>query len=278
MGIPYAEVIGDPIAHSKSPLIHEFWLEKLGLEGGYRRCRVSVNELGAYLVERAADADWRGCNVTMPLKEKVSGCVTVQPETAKIGAVNTIYRSEGALLGANTDVLGILDILPADCFVGEAVPETCIIGAGGAARAMLEACRRLNTSLVFFNVRDRMKGFALLEEWGFGGAVGEVDNEHNLVTPYLVVNASPLGMQGGPPMPEGVLNIVRSMGDCAPVIFDMVYDPVDTALLRAAKDKGLRTVDGLSLLVGQARHGFRLFFGIEAPTGYDADLRELLTR
>ena len=214
----------------------------------------------------------------MPLKEKVSGHVPVEPETAKIGAVNTIYRAGGALVGANTDVLGILDVLPMDWFEYGAIPETCIIGAGGAARAMLEASRRLRTSLVFFNVRDREKGYALLEEWGFGGSAGAVENEHNLVTPYLVVNASPLGMRGGPPMPERVLEIVRGMGDYAPAIFDMVYDPVETALLRAAREQGLKTVDGLSLLVAQARHAFRLLFGIDAPTDCDSELRELLTR
>src|SRR3954447_3419527 len=184
MTVPYAEVIGDPIAHSKSPLIHKFWLEKLGIDADYRRTRVTADELASFIAMRRSDPDWRGCSVTMPLKQAVlAHSDEVDGRTAAVGAVNALHPVNGRLIGANTDVPGILDVLPIEYFCSDALPEVCIIGAGGAARAMLAACRERLVSLVFFNVRDPDKAWPLLEEWRFGGTVGGLDNDHNLTTP-----------------------------------------------------------------------------------------------
>ena len=158
MGVPYSEVIGDPIAHSKSPLIHKFWLEKLGVEGDYRAVRVIAADLPDYLKCRRADPDWRGCNVTMPLKREVVRHVDeVEPRFSQVGALNLVCRSDNRLVGTNTDVLGILDVLPVEYFISDALPEVCIIGAGGAARALLAACKERLVSLVFLTCVVRRK-------------------------------------------------------------------------------------------------------------------------
>ena len=277
-GTPYAEVIGDPIAHSKSPLIHKFWLEKLGIEADYRRTRVTAGELAAFIAGRRSDPAWRGCNVTMPLKQTILAQIDeVDGRGAEIGAVNAIHLHDRRLVGTNTDVLGILDVLPAEHVPPGAKLEVCIIGAGGAARAVLAACRERPVPLVLFNVRDPDKAWPLLHEWRFGGSVGTVDNEHNLTTADIVVNASPLGMRGQAPMPEAVLRAIETAPSSL-VVFDMIYDPHETDLLAAARRSGHRTVDGLALLIAQARHAFSLFYGVPPPPGCDGELRELLTR
>ena len=109
----YAEVIGDPIAQSKSPAIHGFWIEKLGLEAAYRAHHVTSETLAAYLSERREDPDWRGCNVTMPHKQAVAPLVDrIEPLAKRVGAINTVYRgADGALIGRNTDVAGFLEPL-----------------------------------------------------------------------------------------------------------------------------------------------------------------------
>lgn len=278
MTVPYAEVIGDPVDHSKSPLIHKFWLEKLGIDADYRRTRVTADELPSFIATRRRDPAWLGCNVTMPLKRAaLAQADEVDGRTAAVGAVNALYPVDGRLFGANTDVPGILDVLPVEYFNSDALPEVCIIGAGGAARAVLAACRERRVSLVFFNVRDPDKAWPLFEEWRFGGTVGGLDNDHNLTTPHVVVNATPLGMRGQEPMPEAVLRIIETAPPWV-VLFDMVYDPVETDLLSAARRSGHRTVDGLALLIAQARHAFPRFYEAEAPHEHDAELRELLAR
>src|SRR4051812_14114027 len=123
--MPYAEVIGDPIAHSKSPAIHSFWLKKLGLEGTYSA--TLVTDLNAYFAARGGDPDWRGCNVTAPHKQAV---IPFLDETSPVGAVNCIMRDGGRLVGLNTDVDGLEEALS-----GADRSRIVLIGAGGAAQA-----------------------------------------------------------------------------------------------------------------------------------------------
>src|SRR3954468_1436768 len=139
MGVPYAEVIGDPIAHSKSPVIHKFWLEKLGMEGDYRRAQVKTGELESYFESRRNDPDWRGCNVTMPHKSDVASFMDdVDPSARRIGAVNTVKRFDQKLVGLNTDWIGLNLALGEHSAAGK---DVVLIGAGGAARAALEELR-----------------------------------------------------------------------------------------------------------------------------------------
>ena len=144
MGIPYAEVIGDPIAHSKSPIIHQFWLRKLGFEGDYRSTRVTAQGLGDYLETRRSDPDWLGCNVTMPHKVAIAPRLDGLFEGAKAtGAVNLVKNVDGKLAGSNTDLRGFAEPFR------EEIDErgtAALIGAGGAARAAFIALAALGFS------------------------------------------------------------------------------------------------------------------------------------
>jgi shikimate dehydrogenase len=276
MGVPYAEVVGDPVAHSKSPLIHKFWLERLGLEGDYRIQRLRAGELKAHLDRRRADPFWRGSNVTAPLKARAASLVSDPTGIcARIGAMNAIFRSPlGRSLGANTDMIGIaaaLDDAPG--------PESrvCVIGAGAAARAALEYLRLRGTSDIRLIVRDAARGRDVLGAFASGGSVHGLDDGGAAISgAQWLINASPLGMAGMAPMPGAILDAVGRMDDKG-IVFDMVYSPLETDLLRRAATLGRETVDGLAMLIGQAAPAFALFFGVPAPRNCDAELRAALT-
>ncbi|MFN2472784.1 MAG: shikimate dehydrogenase [Sphingomicrobium sp.] len=272
---PYAEVIGDPIAHSKSPTIHNFWLKKLGIDAEYRATRVTLGTLGDYLDGRRNDPSWLGCNVTMPLKLPALRHADRRDEGASaVAAANLLVVRAGTLIASNTDTAGVLDALPVALM--PAGSEVCLIGTGGAARAALSAMRARDVSLVLISARDETAGFALLREFSFGGCVRSLHDDHNLVRSDVIINATPLGMRGKAKMPSTVLDVFKEP-IVASTVFDMVYDPIDTALLRAARTAGIRTVDGLEMLVGQAAAAFRRLFGQPAPREHDPELRALLT-
>ena len=269
MGVPYAEVIGDPIAHSKSPIIHKFWLEKLGLEGDYRRVLVKQGELAGYFENRRADPDWRGCNVTMPHKAAIAPFVDESdPSAPRIGAMNAVVWIEGTLTGINTDWIGLNLALGEQSATDR---DVVLIGAGGAARAAMEELRMAKPrSLVVMN-RDTNKASALLADFGVPGEVLP------LGTPPasdLLINASALGMAGYPPL-EVDLSAMRAGG----IVLDMVYHPLDTPLLQQARSRGLIAIDGLQMLIWQAAHAFLYFFKTSPPEPVDGpELRELLSR
>lgn len=266
MDVPYAEVIGDPIDHSLSPAIHRFWLDKLGLPGDYRATRCTVRELPAFLKRRCGDPYWRGCNVTAPLKaEAARRAADPTGICARIGAANAIFRSPlGCGVVANTDILGIAAAL------GEAHPaKAVIIGAGGAARAALEVVGRRQVDRVTLLVRDPRR-----VAWP---ATLSLDLAHEAFDGAdCVINATPLGMRNGPPMPETVVDALANTAPDA-LVFDMVYAPFETALVRRARETDRRIVDGITLLIGQAGPAFELFFGAPAPREHDFELRERLT-
>src|SRR5579872_179671 len=192
----YAEVIGDPIAQSKSPIIHKFWLEQLRLPGDYRRTHVQTAPLASFFSQRRADPDWLGCNVTIPHKERVAALVDkIDSDSRLIGAVNCVVSERGILAGYNTDIDGVAAALDtADIGGGKAV----VIGAGGGARAVLAYLARRGVGSLAILVRspDRAAGLqALLEQ-----------NSH-CILPFdraavafsradVIINASPLGMAG----------------------------------------------------------------------------------
>jgi len=267
--LPYAEVIGDPIAHSKSPLIHNFWLEALNIEAEYRKTHVTSEGLAAYFLSRRADPDWLGCNVTIPHKIAVMD-YTDDPGgvRARIGAMNTIASETGGpLIGTNTDAGGFLQPLLRDKWRGG---SAVLVGAGGAARAVLFALQSLGVPDITIMARDAAKGRALLDRAGIQGRV--IGMGDALPAADLLVNSSSLGMVGQPaleidlaPLPDGA------------TVYDIVYAPLETALLKAARARGLATLDGLEMLIGQAALAFDIFFDAEAPRDLDAELRALLT-
>ncbi len=282
---PYAEVIGDPIVQSKSPAIHGYWIERLGLDADYRAAHVTSSGLEDYLASRRADADWRGCNVTMPHKQAVIPLLDrLDPLAARIGAVNSIvHEADGSLTGYNTDAGGFLEPLRPLLARDHLFRMARVLGTGGAARAIIAALAQQHVMIVLAG-RDPEKARALLDELDPGG-------EHHVAplahfaepTDFafddregcfdLVVNASPLGMAGQPPLSFDLSHVPPGS-----VVYDIVTHPVDTPLLQAARAAGFRTVDGLSMLIGQAAEAFVKFFGI-APLREDGDveLRQRLT-
>ena len=284
MSRPFAEVIGSPVRQSRSPAIHSFWLNRASIDAEYSATEVTRDELADYLASRRSDMDWRGCNVTMPLKETVlSLCDRLDPVAERIGAVNTIIReTDGTLTGYNTDATGFLEPIAADLRQPHLFRMARILGTGGAARAIVTALADRNFTLVLAG-RQPSKAQAILDELAQGGehhaaclshfATGTdfaFDDRSQLLD--LVVNASPLGMTGQPPLAFDL-----SHAPPGSIIYDIVTSPPLTPLLEQGAAAGFRTVDGLAMLIGQAAAAFALFFGQAPDRSGDADLRRKLT-
>lgn len=267
-GRPYAEVIGDPISQSKSPLIHTHWLALAGLDAEYRACHVHADALADYIAQRRGDAEWRGCNVTIPHKLSVVDHVADPGSVAgSIGAMNTVARDQsGDLFGTNTDAAGFWAPIADMDLAGR---EVAVIGAGGAARAVLFALKQIGCGPVTILNRNVLKASALLARFGLKGQALPLGARLPAAT--LLVNASALGMTGQPPL---ALNLDPLPDDA--LVYDLVYAPLETPLLAAAGARGLETVDGLDMLVGQAALAFELFFGVAPNRTQDDDLREKL--
>jgi len=285
MSLPYAEVIGDPIAQSKSPAIHTHWLREAGIVGEYRACHVRAQGLADYLSARRGDAEWRGCNVTMPHKQAVIPLLDrLDPLAARIGAVNTIVPEDDALVGYNTDAGGFLEPLRPQLDRRHLFRMARVLGTGGAARAIVAALAAEGVVIVLAG-RDPAKARSLLEELDPAGEHHAVDLAHFArATDFafddregcfdLVVNASPLGMAGQPPLALDLSHVPPGS-----IVYDIVTNPLDTPLLQAARQAGFRTVDGLSMLIGQAALAFERFFGVTPPREPgDADLRDQLNQ
>lgn len=265
--MPFAEVIGDPIAQSKSPIIHKYWLDQLGIEGDYVRTRVVAGELSDFIARRRADPDWRGCNVTIPHKQAIMPLLDrIDAGADAIGAVNCVVPEAAALAGHNTDIDGVAAALDSTELDGR---KAVVIGAGGGARAVVAYLARRKAEIVVV-----VRSPARAEELRSLGPVRILpleQAEDGFQGATAIVNATSMGMAGADPMPTSLLEVVRE-NSAGAVLFDMVTTPVNTEFLA----RGERAVDGLTMLVGQARRAFELFFGSTPPQG-DAELRRLLT-
>lgn len=283
MGRPYAEVIGDPIAHSKSPLIHNFWLGKLGIDAEYRACHVRAEQLEAYLGKRNADDNWCGCNVTMPHKQVIIPFLDrLDSHADAIGAVNTVTMEHRYLVGGNTDAQGFLEPLAA--FYNRQLYRIAnVVGSGGAARAIAQALDSERFTIISFS-RDPAKADREIGRYIWDkDLLFDLDDLHE---PFsgpqfpadgdridVFVNASAMGMTGYPPLAPDFRQFAEDL-----IVYDIVTSPLETPLLAKARAEGLRTIDGLAMLIGQAAVAFEKFFGQPAPRQYDAELRSLLTR
>lgn len=265
---PYAEVVGHPISHSKSPTIHNFWLSKLGIVAEYKAVDVAPDALAEYFAERKQDEAWRGCNITIPHKLAALDHVADPGGVRQsIGAINTAFRGErGELIGTNTDAGGFFAPIADLPLVGE---TAIVIGTGGAARAVLFALAQADVTDVILLSRSPLKAAGLLAQFGLKGRVLPMDAR--LPTATLLVNASPLGMIGQEPLEIDLSPLPEDA-----FVYDLVYNPLQTALLRQAEQRGLECVDGLEMLVGQAAIAFELFFGKAPPDDCDSELRERL--
>lgn len=270
LGQAYAEVIGDPIKHSKSPVIHGFWLKKLGILGEYRAQHVIADGLAYYFETRRDDPNWRGCNITIPHKIAALDHVTDPGGIrSSIGAINTVFRDEkGALVGTNTDAAGFFAPISEDEWAHR---DAIVIGAGGAARAILFALAQADIGSVTILARSPLKAAALLSHFGLKGQVLKMDAP--LPPAELLVNSSPLGMTGQPPLEIDLSPLPENA-----VVYDIVYSPLETQLLAQARNLGLDVVDGLDMLIGQAAFAFELFFGQAPPADCEDELRALLLK
>lgn len=259
-----AGVIGDPIGQSKSPLIHGFWLERLGIAGRYDPVHVTPGQLADFFARMRAER-WRGCNVTIPHKLAVMAlCDRLTPAAKAIGAVNTIFRDgKGRLVGDNTDLIGFMSALPL-----VAGPIACVLGSGGAARAVVKALEMLGCGPIRVVSRDEAKARALpvtVEPFGWDRL------EQALKGAHLLVNTTSLGMQGQPPLQLDLAPLSLNA-----VVNDIVYAPLETQLLKAARARGLKVIDGLGMLIGQAAQSFEHFYGAEPDPQDDVLLRQRL--
>ncbi len=267
-----AGVIGWPIAHSKSPLIHRFWMANLGIDGDYGRFAVDPDRLEAATRALAA-LGLAGVNVTVPHKQSIMAFLDrVSPSAARIGAVNCVAVGADGLTGSNTDVDGVRAAIG-----GFQSGTVALLGSGGAARSALWELARGSRRAVRIVARDRAKASALLTEFELSGAVFGFDAAAGAFAgASLVINATSLGMRGQAPLPVSVLDALDAVSPGA-AVFDMVYAPLETELLVRARGNGLGTVDGLTMLIGQAAAAFELFYGAPAPRQHDSELRAVLT-
>ena len=265
-----AFVIGQPIAHSRSPMLHGYWLRRYRIDASYEPRDVAPARLADFVAEFRREG-WVGCNVTVPHKAAIVRHLDLLDETAAAaGAVNTLWWEDGLLVGGNTDASGFLanldDRAPGwDRRPGHAV----LLGAGGAARAAIVGLRQRGFSVAIFN-RSGDTAAALAAH--FGAAVAAHDMTElaaALAGADLLVNATSLGMSGQPAL---ALDLAALPAHA--IVHDVVYAPLETALLRAAAARRLHTVDGLGMLLHQATPGFRRWFAT-APE-VTAELREML--
>ncbi len=256
MTSPRAFVMGHPIAHSRSPMLHGYWLKWYGIAGSYERVDVAPDDLETFFATYR-EAGWAGGNVTVPHKLAVIPYLHRIDEAAtKLGAVNTIWWEHGRLVGGNTDWIGFLGNLDelAPGWDREA-RRAVVIGAGGAARAAAYALGERGLSVALCN-RTAAKAAELAAH--FGGMSGHpLDALPALMRDAdLLVNTTSLGMLGKPPLEVELATLKPGA-----VVYDVVYVPLETGLLKAAKARGHRTVDGLGMLLHQAVEGFRHWFG-----------------
>lgn len=266
-------VIGWPISHSRSPLIHGFWLEKYGVNGTYDKHALPPEALADWL-QAMREGSYAGCNVTIPHKQQAFKWVDECDRQAnRLGAVNTISVQNGKLIGANTDGYGYFSHLRETIPGWQPKPTTAlIIGAGGAARAITGVLLDAGVSQITVLNRTGEKAQALAEQLGPPVISARFDSvQEHLKQASLVVNTTPLGMTGNPP-----LNLdLAALPDHA-IVSDIVYAPLETGLLKAARARGLQTLDGLGMLLHQAVPGFETWFG-RRPQVTDA-LRTLIVR
>ena len=253
---PTACLIGWPAAHSRSPLIHHSWLRKLGIEGGYTIESVPPEDVAEFITHLSHHG-FVGANVTIPHKERAL-LLSVPDERAKaVGAANTLWYQGDTLYSTNTDIEGFINNLDACAPGWDAATDALVLGAGGSSRAVLFGLIERGIARVHLANRTMERAQALADQFGPQiipvpwQAIGDV-----LPRAGLLVNTTSLGMKGQPP-----LAIEAGLLPTHAVVADLVYVPLLTPLLTAARARQLKTADGLGMLLYQAVRGFELWFG-----------------
>ena len=266
---PAACLIGWPAAHSRSPLIHRYWLRTLGIEGGYVIEAVPPDDLRDFVL-RLSLRGFVGANVTIPHKEGVLALSAPDARAKAVGAANTLWFADGELHSTNTDVEGFINNLDASAQEWDAAEEALVLGAGGSSRAVVFGLLERGIGRVHLANRTTARAEALARE--FGSRVQPMTwDAINDVLPRarLLVNTTSLGMRGQPALEVDIARLPQEA-----VVADLVYVPLTTPLLAAAQARGLKTADGLGMLLYQAVRGFELWFGKRPQV--TAELRALV--
>lgn len=269
-----AIILGHPVAHSRSPIIHSFWLNLYGIEGAYITKDVSPDDINVF-IGALTPQDCVGGNVTIPHKEAVYKFLQHHtPQALKLEAVNTLYWEEGKLIGHNTDGYGFISHLKASVSKKISTFENVLIlGAGGAAKPIIAALIDEGVSAIKIANRTFARAEKLSAQFGSDKCQLDPicwdDISQHMISTDLLVNTTSLGMSGQPP-----LSIDFGLIPTSSIVYDIVYAPLETELLAAARAKGAHCVDGLGMLLHQAVPGFEKWFGKRPEVS--EELRDLI--
>jgi shikimate dehydrogenase len=254
---PAACIVGYPARHSRSPMLHGYWIKRYGLEANYRAEEIPPEEISEFLTH-LADHGYVGCNVTMPHKDIAFELSDPDERATSVGAANTLWLDHGRLLSTNTDVEGFLGALDAAAPGWDGrTSEAIVLGAGGAGRAVVYGLIERGLETIHVVNRTIEKAAAMRERFGNSIKPATWDQLPALLEgARLLTNATSLGMHDQPPLE---IDISRMADDA--VVSDIVYVPLTTPLLTAAQARGLATSNGLDMLLHQAVRGFELWFG-----------------
>lgn len=270
---PTACVVGWPITHSRSPLIHRHWLQTYGIDGDYLPVALPPDDADVFFAQ-FVDGPFIGGNVTVPHKERAfAAAIPADAATEALGAANTLWIKDGKLLCASTDGAGFLANLD-ESAPGWSRPGSVavVLGAGGAARAVILALLERGFDPVIVVNRTETRAEALAARFGKNVRAAPLSMLQSLQPEArLLVNATSLGMEGSAPLDIDL----ATLPDDA-VVTDLVYAPLETDLLRQAKARGLRAVDGLGMLLHQAVPGFEKWFGVRPAV--TPELRDLVVQ
>jgi shikimate dehydrogenase len=262
-------LIGWPAAHSRSPLIHHYWLRTLDIEGGYNIEAVPPEEFAEFVLHLEKHG-FVGANITIPHKERALALTRPDPRAVSVGAANTLWYDNGELRSTNTDIEGFINNLDACAPGWDAASDALVLGAGGSSRAVVFGLVERGIKRVHVANRTVERARALADQ--FGASVHPVAWEAvGALAPRadLLVNTTSLGMHGQPGLELDVGLLPQPA-----IVTDLVYVPLQTPLLAAARARGLKTVDGLGMLLHQAVRGFELWFGQRPEV--TAELRALV--
>ncbi|WP_213738175.1 shikimate dehydrogenase [Bradyrhizobium sp. dw_411] len=250
-------LIGWPAAHSRSPLIHHYWLRTLEIEGGYNIEAVPPEGFAEFVLHLSTHG-FVGANVTLPHKERALALSVPDARARAVGAANTLWYEGDELRSTNTDIEGFINNLDVCAPGWDAIEDALVLGAGGSSRAVVFGLVERGVKRVHLANRTIDRARALADQFGANvhpvawDAIDDV-----LPRAGLLVNTTSLGMRGQPALE---IDIARLPSQA--IVADLVYVPLETSLLAAARERGLRTADGLGMLLHQAVRGFELWFGL----------------
>jgi shikimate dehydrogenase len=264
-------VIGSPVAHSRSPLIHGYWLREHKIDGDYTRHEVKPEDIDSFL-KNFSNGPFTGCNVTLPHKESAARNVKdASPVVRALGVANTLWLENGTLRADNSDVPGFLAHLD-DTIPGwdRKTKHAVVLGAGGAARAVVYGLYQRGVTKITIVNRSRERAEQLIKEIKIETNIASFDQIDALISSAdLLVNTTSLGMKGQPRLQIDLKNLKKSAAVC-----DVVYVPLETELLLQARERGHATVDGLGMLLHQAVVGFEKWFGVKPKV--TKELRDII--